>query len=81
MAEAPPQYLKFDRRLIAGIDNADMLKRQRLLSSLVAMARDLGVKTVAEGIETAAEADVCDSIGFSHAQGYWLGQPVLLEQI
>jgi EAL domain-containing protein (putative c-di-GMP-specific phosphodiesterase class I) len=81
LAEAPPQYLKFDRRLVAGIDNADMGKRQRLLSSLVAMARDLRVKTVAEGIETAAEAEVCDSIGFSHAQGYWLGQPVLLEQL
>ncbi len=80
-AEAPPQYLKFDRRLVAGIDNADMLKRQRLLSSLVAMARDLRVKTVAEGIETATEAEVCGGIGFSHAQGYWLGQPVALEQL
>jgi EAL domain-containing protein (putative c-di-GMP-specific phosphodiesterase class I) len=81
LAEAPPQYLKFDRRLVAGIDNADMLKRQQLLSSLVAMARDLQVKTVAEGIETAAEAEVCGRIGFSHAQGYWLGRPVLAEQL
>jgi EAL domain-containing protein (putative c-di-GMP-specific phosphodiesterase class I) len=81
LAEAPPQYLKFDRRLVAGIDNADTPKRQWLLNSLVAMARDLRVKTVAEGIETAAEAEVCVSMGFSHAQGYWLGQPVLLEQL
>ncbi len=81
LAEAPPQYLKFDRRLVAGIDQADMMKRRRLLSSLVAMARDLLVKTVAEGIETEAEAEVCGRIGFSHAQGYWLGRPVLPEQL
>ena len=80
-AEAPPHYLKFDRRFVAGIDQADMLKRGRLLSSLVAMARDLQVETVAEGIETAAEAEVCGRIGFSHAQGYWLGRPVLREQL
>jgi EAL domain-containing protein (putative c-di-GMP-specific phosphodiesterase class I) len=81
LAEAPPQYLKFDRRLVAGIDNADMRKRQQLLSSLVAMACDLEVKTIAEGIETAAEAEVCGRIGFSHGQGYWFGRPLLVDQL
>jgi EAL domain-containing protein (putative c-di-GMP-specific phosphodiesterase class I) len=81
LAEAPPQYLKFDRRLVAGIDNADMRKRQQLLSSLVAMARDLEVNTIAEGIETAAEAEVCGCIGFSYGQGYWFGRPLLVDQL
>jgi EAL domain-containing protein (putative c-di-GMP-specific phosphodiesterase class I) len=81
LAEAPPHYLKFDRRLVAGIDGADMLKRRRMLSALVTMARDLLVETIAEGVETAAEAEACGRIGFSHAQGYWLGRPLLPEQL
>ena len=39
------------------------------------MARDLLVYTVAEGVETAEEAEVCMRIGFTHAQGYYFGRP------
>ena len=58
LAEAPPHYLKFDRRFVTGLDQAPT-SRQRLVASLVAAARELLVKTVAEGVETADEAAVC----------------------
>jgi len=74
LAEAPPHYLKFDRRFVMGIDQAPP-SRQRLVASLVAAARELLVKTVAEGVETAAEAEVCARLGFSLAQGYHFGRP------
>jgi EAL domain-containing protein (putative c-di-GMP-specific phosphodiesterase class I) len=45
------------------------------------VARDLLVQTVAEGVETEAEADVCAKIGFSHAQGFHFGRPVPLEKL
>ncbi len=74
LAECPPDYLKFDRSLIAElkIDNPRMLG---LVRSLVAMARDLGTKTVAEGIETEEQLDLCSDLGFDLAQGYLLGRP------
>jgi EAL domain-containing protein (putative c-di-GMP-specific phosphodiesterase class I) len=74
LAEVPPHYLKFDMSFIRGIDAAP-LSRQRLLTSLVSVARDLLVYTVAEGVETAEEADVCMRLGFTHAQGYFFGRP------
>lgn len=74
LAEAPPNFLKFDRRFVTGIDQAPP-SRRRLLASLVAAARELLVKTVAEGIETAAEAEVCRRTGFTHAQGFYFGVP------
>src|SRR5206468_5988715 len=80
LAEAPPHFLKFDRRFIAGIDQAPP-SRRRLLDSLVAAARELLVKTVAEGVETAAEADVCVKVGFTHAQGYHFSRPLALDSI
>lgn len=74
LAEVPPHYLKFDMSFVRGIDTAPA-SRQRLLSSLVSVARDLLVYTVAEGVETPEEADVCMRLGFTHAQGYFFGRP------
>ena len=80
LAEAPPDYLKFDHRFISGLDQAP-LDRRRLLQSLLSLARELGVKTVAEGIETPAEARVCTEIGFTHAQGFHMGRPRTIEEL
>ena len=52
-----------------------------LFRSLVGIANDLRVKTVAEGIETEGEARACREIGFSHGQGFHLGRPVLADQL
>ncbi len=80
LAEVPPQYLKFDMRFVRGIGSAPP-SRQRLLESLVAVARDLLVYTVAEGVETAEEADACMHAGFTHAQGFFFGRPRPIDEI
>jgi EAL domain-containing protein (putative c-di-GMP-specific phosphodiesterase class I) len=78
LAEAPPHYLKFDRVLIKGLDHAPE-SRQRLVAALVAAAHELLVQTVAEGVETAAEAEACVRAGFTHAQGYYFGRPAPMD--
>jgi EAL domain-containing protein (putative c-di-GMP-specific phosphodiesterase class I) len=80
LAEAPPHYLKFDRRLIADLDQAPVAK-QRVLHSLLSLARDLLVKTVAEGIETEAEKRACAELGFAYGQGFHIGRPRPIEQL
>jgi EAL domain-containing protein (putative c-di-GMP-specific phosphodiesterase class I) len=80
LAEVPPHYLKFDLRFVRDIDQAPPSK-VRVLTSLVTAAHDLLVQTVAEGIETAAEANVCVKVGFTHAQGFFFGRPVPADQI
>jgi EAL domain-containing protein (putative c-di-GMP-specific phosphodiesterase class I) len=80
LAEVPPHYLKFDMSFVRGIDTAPA-SRQRLLTSLVSVARDLLVYTVAEGVETAQEADVCMRVGFTHAQGFFFGRPRPIEDL
>jgi EAL domain-containing protein (putative c-di-GMP-specific phosphodiesterase class I) len=80
LAEAPPHYLKFDHRFISGLDQAPPNKRL-LLQSLLTLARELLVKTVAEGIETPGEARVCAEIGFTHAQGFHMGRPRPLAEL
>jgi len=80
LAEAPPHYLKFDQRFVKDLDQASAGKR-RLLHSLLALARELLVKTVAEGIETAAEARACAELGFTHGQGFHIGRPRPIEEL
>ncbi len=74
LAEAPPEFLKFDRRFVTGLDHAPE-SRQQLVRSLVAAVRELQVKTVAEGVETTAEAEACARAGFLLAQGHHFGLP------
>jgi EAL domain-containing protein (putative c-di-GMP-specific phosphodiesterase class I) len=80
LTEAPPHYLKFDQRFVKDLDQASAGKR-RLLRSLLLLAEELRVKTVAEGIETAAEARACAELGFTHGQGFHIGRPLSIERI
>jgi EAL domain-containing protein (putative c-di-GMP-specific phosphodiesterase class I) len=74
LVEARPEYVKFDRKLISGIDNPGN-SRQQMVETLVGMCRQLGIVTLAEGVETAAEAKVCQDLGFELMQGYYFGRP------
>jgi EAL domain-containing protein (putative c-di-GMP-specific phosphodiesterase class I) len=73
LAELAPSYLKFDRSLIQSLEGAE--RRRDLVSTLVNMVHEMGIETLAEGIETAAEAEVCTTLGFDYAQGYYFGRP------
>ena len=74
LVDVPPDYLKFDRKLIQDIHTAST-QRQQMLAALVRMARDLGIEPLAEGVELAEEAEVCQQLGFTLAQGYLFGRP------
>ncbi|MFQ5349890.1 MAG: EAL domain-containing protein [Thermoanaerobaculia bacterium] len=74
LAAAPPDFLKFDRLMIEEIDR-DSGSRGQLLAALVKMAGDLGIRSIAEGIERQAEADSCAELGFELGQGFLFGVP------
>lgn len=71
--EAQPAYVKIDRFFIAGIDRD--LRKRAIVRALVSYAQTQGVKTIAEGVETAAEFYVCRDAGCDFAQGFLLGRP------
>lgn len=74
LMKAPPDYLKFDRCLIKEIDVAHP-SQWKMLKSLVESAQDVSIITLAEGIETEAEARACIELGFELGQGYFFGRP------
>lgn len=74
LIEARPDVLKFDMKLVRNIHQAPA-SRQQLLGSLVKMARELGIKTLAEGVEKREEVELCQEVGFELFQGYFFGKP------
>jgi EAL domain-containing protein (putative c-di-GMP-specific phosphodiesterase class I) len=74
LAELAPDYVKFDMSLIRDIDSARP-QRQQVLAALVQMVRNLGITSLAEGVETAGEDQTCQQMGFDLGQGYLYGRP------
>lgn len=74
LAEVPPDYLKFDLGLIRDIDTASAAKLT-VLERLVAMALEIGIVPIAEGVESQAEAEICRKVGFGYGQGFLFGVP------
>jgi EAL domain-containing protein (putative c-di-GMP-specific phosphodiesterase class I) len=80
LADVPPDYLKFDRRLIKEL-HAAQPNRQQMVGMLVDFAHDIGVQCIAEGVETAAEAKACRNLGFDLAQGFYYAVPLTLQEL
>jgi EAL domain-containing protein (putative c-di-GMP-specific phosphodiesterase class I) len=68
-----PDVIKMDRSIVSGVDTDPVLGR--LVESLVTFGHGCGVKVVAEGIETAAEAGVLRDLGVDLGQGWYFGRP------
>jgi EAL domain-containing protein (putative c-di-GMP-specific phosphodiesterase class I) len=76
LVDIPPDYLKFDMQLVQNLKSASS-ERQRMLASLVKMVLDLGIAPLAEGLECAADDEICRQMGFQFGQGFLYGHPVL----
>jgi len=78
LAAVRPDWVKFDMHLIRNIDKAPS-SQQKMLATLVRMVREMGIATLAEGIETEQEHAVCCDLGFAAAQGFYYGRPTQAE--
>ena len=68
-----PDVVKFDLEMVRGIDASPTA--ERLMESMVGVCRDLGIRTVAEGIETPEELATLQQIGVDLFQGYLMAKP------
>lgn len=65
----PADVLKIDKTFVDRVEDDE--RARAITAAIVRMARDLGLTTVAEGVETEAQADVLAEMGCDRAQG-WL---------
>jgi len=70
----PIQRVKLALQLIDNItvDRYDML----IVSSIILMATSIGIKCIAEGVETKDQFDLLNDLGCEQMQGFYLGKPM-----
>jgi diguanylate cyclase (GGDEF)-like protein/PAS domain S-box-containing protein len=70
----PIDKLKIDRSFVK--DTPDDLDDVAIASAIIMMAHELGIKVVAEGVETEAQFNLLKSKGCDVIQGYLTGRPM-----
>jgi EAL domain-containing protein (putative c-di-GMP-specific phosphodiesterase class I) len=68
-----PDYIKLDMQLVRGVDH-DQYKAL-IAQKIIEIARSVGVRTIAEGVETAEELAWVQANGADFAQGYLISRP------
>lgn len=69
----PLDTIKIDRSFVAGIDG---IADRSIVDAVVALAHGLGIGVVAEGIETARQAERLRELGCDLGQGYLFARPM-----
>lgn len=77
LAATPAQSLKLDRSFVAAVGAPDTAPRGRALvaQAAIGLGRSLGLRTVAEGIESRRQARTLEVWGCEFGQGYLFGRP------
>lgn len=75
----PACELKIDRAFVKELNGEN--DDATIVSAIVALARTLNLKVVAEGVETQAQQEFLTELGCNTLQGYLLGKPVTAETI
>ncbi|RLQ88166.1 putative bifunctional diguanylate cyclase/phosphodiesterase [Notoacmeibacter ruber] len=73
-----PDLIKIDRSFVVRVsdpyDGRDMIK------TIIQMCRNLGARSLAEGVENETQCRVLSDLGCDELQGYWLSRPVSAEK-
>ncbi|MGO4999247.1 bifunctional diguanylate cyclase/phosphodiesterase [Oceanisphaera sp. W20_SRM_FM3] len=74
----PVDILKIDRSFIINLETSPI--DRQMVEAMTIMVHKLGLKVVAEGIETAAQLRFLKKIGCDYGQGFLLARPLVPEQ-
>lgn len=70
----PADILKLDKAFFT--ESADNLRGKKIITSMLNMAKDLDLITVAEGVETKEQVDFLKGLGCDIAQGFYYAKPM-----
>ncbi|MHA6347527.1 EAL domain-containing protein, partial [Roseivivax sp. CAU 1761] len=70
----PVDRVKIDRGFVTGLDRAE--RQRRMVQGILSLAGQLGVATLAEGVETPGEHALLAQLGCDHVQGFGIARPM-----
>ncbi|MCR5453104.1 MAG: EAL domain-containing protein [Lachnospiraceae bacterium] len=69
--------LKIDMKFLSNFS----VRSQKIIASVVNMAKQIGIKTLAEGVETEEQFEFLRSIGCEKVQGFYFGKPMPVDSL
>jgi PAS domain S-box-containing protein len=75
----PLRYLKIDTVFVRGLLSSE--GDRRVVQSMIGIAQQFGLETIAEGVEDQATQDRLRTMGIDLAQGFHLGRPAPIDRI
>ncbi|MEL7013636.1 MAG: EAL domain-containing protein [Pseudomonadota bacterium] len=76
LQQFPVHRVKIDRSFITGLQDAE--EKQNMVAAILTMAGQLGLETLAEGVETPEEEACLIRLGCGHLQGFGIARPMPL---
>ena len=70
----PADVIKLDKEFLSA--SPENSKENIIITSVINMAKQLNIKTVAEGVETRLQSDMLKKIGCDIAQGFFYAKPM-----
>ncbi|WP_076584909.1 EAL domain-containing protein [Vibrio ostreicida] len=71
--------LKIDQMFVNGLSLGS--RQYHIVKTIIHLAQKLGLKVVAEGVETQEELDILSDLGIDYIQGYFFSKPLSLEDL
>ncbi|MFN7056741.1 putative bifunctional diguanylate cyclase/phosphodiesterase, partial [Hyphomonas sp.] len=75
----PFNKIKIDQNFVRGLENESDIENRAIIESVLTLARLMGLRTVAEGVETDFQADFLRDLGCNDLQGFLISKPCRLE--
>ncbi len=74
LSQSPVDALKIDISLVANVESNE--RDRAACAAALALARELGIEVIAEGVETQGQADILKSLGCRYLQGFLFSKPM-----
>jgi diguanylate cyclase (GGDEF)-like protein/PAS domain S-box-containing protein len=75
----PVDVLKVDKSFVDGVTGG--VEQEAIVTSIIEIAQALGLRAIAEGVETGAQADRLQALGYRLAQGFHFAKPLPAAEI
>jgi diguanylate cyclase (GGDEF)-like protein/PAS domain S-box-containing protein len=80
LQKLPVNFLKIDKSFIIDIDNDDK-SNENIVRTIISLAKNLNLKTIAEGIETEEQRTLLKNLHCDYGQGYLFCKPVSIKEM
>ena len=74
LSQSPASAIKIDNSFVANLEATE--RDRAACTAATAMARELGIQVIAEGVETARQVEILREAGCEFLQGFYFSQPL-----